>query len=345
MPGKVMSLPVKVASAVVEFSLPLADTPKALKRLAHWRETRKMPNIRAYSRASRGKAHHERCKRSRLLRRGDGRAADRRPAVLRADPRTRPDTARTRPRPDCQGVGEVALTRPLIGRLLLESGQMEALLDEYGARQNQHWSRFRALMAALKNFARIGEVLAYIQRRLPAYRLLPVEADFHAATRERLQQVGGVVADVATDLLEEAQRVGVDRSPTSPGSLRISANACRLAAWPTTAATGSPATPPLPSPIWQPSFSTWPPKAICCASRRGFRRRTMPPASRIRSARSACASSPSASTTCNPCTTPMSPAPRSKPPTPTCPSCAATPASSIICWRSLPTSPTTTSAT
>lgn len=104
---------------------------------------------------------------------------------------------------------DVPLTRPLIGRLLLESGQMEALLDEYGARQNQHWSRFRALMAALKNFARIGEVLAYIHRRLPAYRLLPVEADFAAATRERLQQVGGVVADVATDLLEEAQRVGV----------------------------------------------------------------------------------------------------------------------------------------
>ena len=33
---------------------------------------------------------------------------------------------------------DVPLTRPLIGRLLLESGQMEALLDEYGARQNQH---------------------------------------------------------------------------------------------------------------------------------------------------------------------------------------------------------------
>jgi hypothetical protein len=74
--------------------------------------------------------------------------------------------------------GEVPLTRPLIGRLLLESGQMETLLDEYGARQNQHWSRFRALMAALKNFARIGEVLAYIHRRLPAYRLLPVEGRF-----------------------------------------------------------------------------------------------------------------------------------------------------------------------
>ena len=29
--------------------------------------------------------------------------------------------------------GELALTRPLSGRLLLESGRMEELLDEYGA--------------------------------------------------------------------------------------------------------------------------------------------------------------------------------------------------------------------
>lgn len=54
------------------------------------------------------------------------------------------------------GVGELALTRLLSGRLLLESSQMEELLDEYGASQNRRWSRLRALVAALRNFARIG---------------------------------------------------------------------------------------------------------------------------------------------------------------------------------------------
>jgi hypothetical protein len=128
------------------------------------------------------------------------------------------DLVRTRSRPllelasslVARRSGEVTLTRPLIGRLLLESGQMEALLDEYGARQNQYWSRFRAWMAALKNFARIGEALAYLQRRLPAYRLLPIEADFQAATGERLQLLTGIVAEVAAGLLVEARRVGVE---------------------------------------------------------------------------------------------------------------------------------------
>jgi len=71
-----------------------------------------------------------------------------------------------------RGVGELALTRLLSGRLLLESGQMEELLDEYGASQNRRWSRLRALVAALRNFARIGRALAHVQRRLPTYSLL-----------------------------------------------------------------------------------------------------------------------------------------------------------------------------
>ncbi|HRL74290.1 MAG TPA: hypothetical protein PK440_01265 [Candidatus Accumulibacter phosphatis] len=111
---------------------------------------------------------------------------------------------------------ETLLARQLIGRLLLEAEQMETLLDEYGARQNHHWSRFRALVACLKNFARIGQVLAYLQRRLPTYRLLPVEADFPAATCDRLRLLGGVVAAVAGALLEEAQAVGIDVSLIAP---------------------------------------------------------------------------------------------------------------------------------
>ena len=53
------------------------------------------------------------------------------------------------------GGGELALTRPLSGRLLLESGKMEALLDEYGASHNRRWSRFRALTATLRNLSLI----------------------------------------------------------------------------------------------------------------------------------------------------------------------------------------------
>jgi len=111
---------------------------------------------------------------------------------------------------------ETRLTRPMVGRLLLEAGQMETLLDEYGARHNRCWSRFRALVAALKNFASIGEVLTYIQRRLPSYRLLPVAADFPAATGERVQQLTEVVAAVAAALIDEAQAVGIELPPIAP---------------------------------------------------------------------------------------------------------------------------------
>jgi len=112
--------------------------------------------------------------------------------------------------------GEAPLTRPLVGRLLLEAGQMETLLDEYGARQNHCWSRFRALVASLKNFARIGEVLAYMQRRLSSYRLLPVAGDFPAATTERLRLLTEVIAAVAAALVGGAQAVGIELPATTP---------------------------------------------------------------------------------------------------------------------------------
>ena len=112
--------------------------------------------------------------------------------------------------------GELALTRPLSGRLLLESGRMEELLDEYGASHNRRWSRFRALTATLRNFARIGQALAHVQRRLPAYRLQPVATDFLAATGEHLRLVGGVVAEAAAGLLEEAQLLGIEIKDIAP---------------------------------------------------------------------------------------------------------------------------------
>jgi len=115
-----------------------------------------------------------------------------------------------------RGTGEVILTRLLSGRLLLESGQMEELLDEYGASQNRRWGRLRALVAALRNFARIGRVLAHVQHRLPAYHLLAVDADFHAATGQHLRLVSGVVIAVAAGLVEEARLLGIEISNIAP---------------------------------------------------------------------------------------------------------------------------------
>ncbi|MBL8491831.1 MAG: hypothetical protein JNM82_13705 [Rhodocyclaceae bacterium] len=105
------------------------------------------------------------------------------------------------------------LTRPMVGHLLLEAGQAEALIDEYGARQNRRWCRFRALIAVLKNFGRMAKELAHLERRLPAYRLLSTERDFTGATRECLHLVGQVLADVAAGLLEEGRDLGLESGP------------------------------------------------------------------------------------------------------------------------------------
>ena len=113
---------------------------------------------------------------------------------------------------------EPILTRPLIGRLLLESKQIEALLDEYGACRNRQWSRFRSLIAVLKNMARFAEVLACIRRRLPAYRLLPVRGDFASASSARLHQMCGGIREIAARLLDEAQALGIERRVSARAS-------------------------------------------------------------------------------------------------------------------------------
>ncbi|MBL8488144.1 MAG: hypothetical protein JNK22_13750 [Rhodocyclaceae bacterium] len=108
------------------------------------------------------------------------------------------------------GEAEKLLTRPMVGKLLLEAGQAEALIDEYGARQNRRWCRFRALIAVLKNFGRMAKELAHLDRRLPAYRLLPIEPDFPAATRDCLHRVGQVLAHVSASLLAEGRELGLE---------------------------------------------------------------------------------------------------------------------------------------
>jgi len=251
------------------------------------------------------------------------------------------------------GSGRMVLTRQLSGRLLLESGRMEELLDEYGASHNLRWSRFRALTATLRNFARIGQALSHVQRRLPAYRLQPVASDFPAATGDQLRLVGGVVADVAAGLLEEAGQLGIATAGIAPppedfvqqlppGRLirnredRVTGNTATTVAH-------------LATEFLNLAAESGQMLAAARIAPANYADCFPDPVSeerlRHRSARSACASSPSASTTCNPSTTLMSPEPRSRQRTRTCPSCAVTSASSITSWGWPPTWLTTTSGT
>ena len=109
----------------------------------------------------------------------------------------------------------LVLTRPLVGDLLAQSAQMEELLDAYGARNNQQWSRIRSLTATIKLFAHVGYELLHIKHSLPLYRLLPLERDFAADTVHSLNHTHDVLTRAARWILTQASRLGLPL-PTEP---------------------------------------------------------------------------------------------------------------------------------
>ncbi len=107
------------------------------------------------------------------------------------------------------------LTRPLVADLLSQSAQVEELLDAYGARTNQQWSRFRSLTATAKLFASVAYEILHIQHSLPCYRLLPSERDFAAATAQSLALTQDILRRATRWILAQAARLGLP----PPGNL------------------------------------------------------------------------------------------------------------------------------
>ncbi|HRD48813.1 MAG TPA: HPr family phosphocarrier protein [Candidatus Contendobacter sp.] len=106
------------------------------------------------------------------------------------------------------------LTRPLMADLLSQSAQIEELLDAYGARNNQQWSRIRSLTATMKLFADVGYELLHIKHSLPLYRLLPIQRDFAADTTRSLDLTHDVLARAAGWILTQAARLDLPLSTT-----------------------------------------------------------------------------------------------------------------------------------
>jgi hypothetical protein len=116
----------------------------------------------------------------------------------------------------------VIFARTLLGNLMFQSAQLVELLDEYGARQNSFWCRFRALASSTRLFARVSYALTHLRHALPGYRLEPVDGDLAGATLGQLFFVNGVLEDVAESLLKEAKQVGVLGEVQPPSSIDFS---------------------------------------------------------------------------------------------------------------------------
>jgi len=96
------------------------------------------------------------------------------------------------------------LTRPLLGEILHQTTELEELLDAYGARNNESWRLFRSTVAAAKLFADVGYVLLHIQHSIPAYRLLEIEGNFAAATKEAIAFTAGVLLEISRRFVRQA---------------------------------------------------------------------------------------------------------------------------------------------
>lgn len=108
------------------------------------------------------------------------------------------------------------LTRPLLGELLAQAGQIEELLDSYGARNNSRWASFRPVIAAIKLFSNVGYELIHIQHSIPAWRLLPVEQDFYQDTQQAIDFVEEILFRAAELLFSESARLYLPIPPTVP---------------------------------------------------------------------------------------------------------------------------------
>lgn len=115
-----------------------------------------------------------------------------------------------------RAMSSTPLTRPLLGDLLSEAGQIEELLDAYGAKNNRRWAPFRHLIAGCRLFAGINYKLLHIQHSLTIYHLLPVEGNLHRDTDEALLFVSNVIMLIATRLVAEGRLLGLPEAEQMP---------------------------------------------------------------------------------------------------------------------------------
>jgi len=121
-------------------------------------------------------------------------------------------------------------TRPLLGRLMLQSIEIQELLDAYGAKNNRCWRRFRHLVTTVKMFSSVGYELLHIQHTLPNYNLIEDLEELPGATLDALALVSYILLRACTELIAEAGVHGLEipADTTQPGTYDETLPAGRL---------------------------------------------------------------------------------------------------------------------
>jgi phosphotransferase system HPr-like phosphotransfer protein len=106
------------------------------------------------------------------------------------------------------------IRRLLFHQLGIEADQVEAFLDDHGAKTNESFSFLRELVASVRGFSSVGFVLGHLQHRLRSYQTELVDGGAEAlACRAAIARARAFVSESTVTLLgacyEEAVKSGV----------------------------------------------------------------------------------------------------------------------------------------
>ncbi|MEM8709893.1 MAG: HPr family phosphocarrier protein [Planctomycetota bacterium] len=125
----------------------------------------------------------------------------------------------------CAAPGGSAWTKRRFFDLSVEADELEAFLDDYGARTNRRFSAFTEIVASIRGFALAGMSLTHLVRRLSTYGVLDAIGDRRTAALDdlgmALQFVEMKLAGLMRALLDEGREIGVTELSQGEGQAPV----------------------------------------------------------------------------------------------------------------------------
>lgn len=106
------------------------------------------------------------------------------------------------------------VNRPFLGRLNMEAGKSEEIIDAYGIKNNTDWFPLRKFIAILKSLTQVAYNLLHLKYAAPHYRLLQVEGDFFSQTDNIINRLVEVFRPQIVNFCEYLESVNLLREIT-----------------------------------------------------------------------------------------------------------------------------------
>lgn len=121
----------------------------------------------------------------------------------------------------CAAPGDSAWTKRRFFDLSVEADELEAFLDDYGARTNRRFSAFTEIVASIRGFALAGLSLIHLVRRVGSYGVLDSLGERRVEALDdlgmALQFVEAKLAGLMRALLDEGRSIGITQLTQGEG--------------------------------------------------------------------------------------------------------------------------------